>query len=95
MSEIFDGLRPGPGTEGQVWDHRDVPRFLVGDDDEQDMDQVEFGMKSGVFQEEEMEEDDESVGLRAHTHTRCQSLQVIECDIVSVDTRTQSPQSQR
>ncbi|XP_055365974.1 inositol hexakisphosphate and diphosphoinositol-pentakisphosphate kinase 1 isoform X2 [Betta splendens] len=66
MSEIFDGLRPGPGTEeGQVWNHRDVPRFVVGcDDDEHDMDQVEFGMKSGAFEEDEMEEDDESPSER-------------------------------
>lgn len=63
MSEIFEGLRPGPGTEEeQVRDHRDVPRFVVGcDDDEQDMDELESGMKSEMFREEEMEDDDESV----------------------------------
>uniref|UniRef100_A0A7N6B273 Inositol hexakisphosphate and diphosphoinositol-pentakisphosphate kinase n=1 Tax=Anabas testudineus TaxID=64144 RepID=A0A7N6B273_ANATE len=66
MSGICDGLTPGPGTaEGQVWDHRDVPRFMVGcDDDEQDMDQVEAGIKSDMFREEELEDDDESPSER-------------------------------
>lgn len=63
MSRVCEGLTPGPGTEeGQVWDHRDVPRFVVGcDDDEQDTDQREASMKSEMFQEDELEDDDESV----------------------------------
>lgn len=61
MSEICDVLGPGPGTvEGQRWDHRDVPRFVVGcDDDEDDMDEVDAGMKSEMFRDEEMEDDDD------------------------------------
>ncbi|KAK2842621.1 hypothetical protein Q5P01_012821 [Channa striata] len=56
MSEICDG--PGPG-DGQGWDYRDVPRFVVGcDDDEQHVDQVEAGMKSEMFREEDMEDDE-------------------------------------
>ncbi|XP_044048653.1 inositol hexakisphosphate and diphosphoinositol-pentakisphosphate kinase 1 isoform X12 [Siniperca chuatsi] len=56
MSEPCNGPGPGAG-EGQ----RDVPRFMVGcEDDEQDMGQMETGMKNEMFREEEMEDDDES-----------------------------------
>ncbi len=69
MSEPCDGPGPGPGAGvgagegGQGQGHRDVPRFVIGsDDDEQDMGQMEAGMKNEVFREEEMEDDeDESV----------------------------------
>lgn len=71
MSEPCDGLRPGAGEEeGQGRGHRDAPRFVVGcEDDEQDMGQMEAGMKNEMFREEEMEdEDDESVSDRC-THS--------------------------
>ncbi|XP_067357366.1 inositol hexakisphosphate and diphosphoinositol-pentakisphosphate kinase 2 isoform X7 [Channa argus] len=56
MSEICDGPETG---DGQGWDSRDVPRFVVGcDDDEQHVDQVEAGMKSKMFREEDMEDDE-------------------------------------
>lgn len=71
MSEPCDGPGPGQGPgagagEGQGQSQRDVPRFLVGsDDDEQDMGQMEAGMKNEMFREEEMEDDDdESVSDR-------------------------------
>uniref|UniRef100_A0A3Q3NEA4 Inositol hexakisphosphate and diphosphoinositol-pentakisphosphate kinase n=1 Tax=Mastacembelus armatus TaxID=205130 RepID=A0A3Q3NEA4_9TELE len=63
MSELWDGQgpRPGPGAgDGQGWDHRDVPRFVVGcDNDEQDIYQMETGMNDKMFQEEDMEDDDD------------------------------------
>lgn len=63
MTEPCDG--PGAG-EGQGRDQRDVPRFMLGcEDDEQDMGQMETGMKSEMYREEEMEDDeDESVSDR-------------------------------
>ncbi|XP_033940337.1 inositol hexakisphosphate and diphosphoinositol-pentakisphosphate kinase 2 isoform X3 [Pseudochaenichthys georgianus] len=40
--------------------HRDVPRFVIGcGDDEQDMGQMEAGMKNEMFREEDMEGDDD------------------------------------
>uniref|UniRef100_A0A3P8T0K5 Inositol hexakisphosphate and diphosphoinositol-pentakisphosphate kinase n=1 Tax=Amphiprion percula TaxID=161767 RepID=A0A3P8T0K5_AMPPE len=57
MSEPCDG--PGPGEE---WgrSQRDVPLFVVGcEDDEQDMGQMEAGMKNEMFREEEMEHDED------------------------------------
>ncbi|KAM7002372.1 inositol hexakisphosphate and diphosphoinositol-pentakisphosphate kinase 2 isoform 3-T3 [Tautogolabrus adspersus] len=45
----------GPAGRGQ----REVPRFLVGcEDDEQDMGQMEAGMKNEMFREEDMEDDE-------------------------------------
>ncbi|XP_069018486.1 inositol hexakisphosphate and diphosphoinositol-pentakisphosphate kinase 2 isoform X2 [Embiotoca jacksoni] len=62
MSEPHDG--PGPGEE-QGRSLRDVPRFVVGcEDDEQDMGQTEAGMKSEMFREEDMEDVDESPSER-------------------------------
>lgn len=61
------GLGLGPGAlekEGQVGrSQRGVPRFVVGsEDEEQDMGQMEAGMKNEMFREEDMEDDeDESV----------------------------------
>lgn len=61
MSEACDG--PGDGHE-EGRDRRDVPWFVVGcGDDEQDMGQMEAGMKNEMFREEDMEDyEDESVG---------------------------------
>ncbi|XP_008292119.1 inositol hexakisphosphate and diphosphoinositol-pentakisphosphate kinase 1 isoform X2 [Stegastes partitus] len=57
MSEPCDG--PGPGEE-QGRSHRDVPLFVVGcEDDEQDVGQMEAGMKNEMFREEEMEDDED------------------------------------
>ncbi|XP_030281848.1 inositol hexakisphosphate and diphosphoinositol-pentakisphosphate kinase 2 isoform X11 [Sparus aurata] len=57
MTEPCDG--PGAG-EGQGRDQRDVPRFMLGcEDDEQDMGQMETGMKSEMYREEEMEDDED------------------------------------
>uniref|UniRef100_A0A3Q1GCK3 Inositol hexakisphosphate and diphosphoinositol-pentakisphosphate kinase n=1 Tax=Acanthochromis polyacanthus TaxID=80966 RepID=A0A3Q1GCK3_9TELE len=57
MSEPCDG--PGQGEE-QGRSHRDVPLFVVGcEDDEQDMGQMEAGMKNEMFREEEMEDDED------------------------------------
>lgn len=63
MSEPCDG--PGAGA-GQGRDRRDVPRFVLGcEDDEQDAGQMEAGMKNEMYREEEMEDDeDESVSGR-------------------------------
>ncbi|XP_040893710.1 inositol hexakisphosphate and diphosphoinositol-pentakisphosphate kinase 2 isoform X3 [Toxotes jaculatrix] len=59
MSEPCDG--PGPGArEGQGRGDRHVPLFVVGcDNDEQDMGQMEAGMKNEMFREEEMEDDED------------------------------------
>ncbi|XP_034390175.1 inositol hexakisphosphate and diphosphoinositol-pentakisphosphate kinase 2-like isoform X6 [Cyclopterus lumpus] len=59
MSEPCDG--PGEGYE-EGRDDRDVPWFVVGcGDDEQDMGQMEAGMKNEKFREEDMEDyEDES-----------------------------------
>uniref|UniRef100_A0AAQ5ZER6 Inositol hexakisphosphate and diphosphoinositol-pentakisphosphate kinase n=1 Tax=Amphiprion ocellaris TaxID=80972 RepID=A0AAQ5ZER6_AMPOC len=57
MSEPCDG--PGPGEE-RGRSQRDVPLFVVGcEDDEQDMGQMEAGMKNEMFREEEMEDDED------------------------------------
>lgn len=63
MSEPCDG--PGAGA-GQGRDRRDVPRFVLGcEDDEQYASQMEAGMKNEMYREEEMEDDeDESVSGR-------------------------------
>lgn len=68
MSELCNG--PGPAEE-QGRSHRDVPRFVIGcEDDEHDMDQMDAGMKKETFPEENMEDDDEnesvSNGLKLH-----------------------------
>lgn len=62
MSEPRDGAGPEAG-ERQGLGQREVPRFVVGcEDDEQDMGQMETGMKNEMYREEEMEDDeDESV----------------------------------
>ncbi|TNN79900.1 Inositol hexakisphosphate and diphosphoinositol-pentakisphosphate kinase 1 [Liparis tanakae] len=59
MSEACGG--PGDGHE-EGRDRRDVPWFVVGcGDDEQDMGQMEAGMKNEMFREEDMEDyEDES-----------------------------------
>ncbi|KAM7397092.1 hypothetical protein PAMP_020089 [Pampus punctatissimus] len=67
MSEPCDGLRAGTEEgEEQGRGHRDAPRFVVGcEDDEQDVGQMDAGMKNEMFREEEMEdEDDESPSER-------------------------------
>lgn len=67
MSEPCDGPEPGPGAgEGQGRGQRDVPRFILGcEDDEQGMGQMEAGMKNKMYREEDMEDDeDESVSDR-------------------------------
>lgn len=64
MYETCDGPEAGPGPgEGQGRRHRDIPRFVIGcGDDEQDMGQMEAGMKNEMYREEDMEDDeDESV----------------------------------
>ncbi|XP_056272056.1 inositol hexakisphosphate and diphosphoinositol-pentakisphosphate kinase 2 isoform X4 [Pseudoliparis swirei] len=63
MSEACDG--PGDGHE-EGRDRRDVPWFVVGcGDDEQDMGQMEAGMKNEMFREEDMEDyEDESLPER-------------------------------
>ncbi|XP_038562100.1 inositol hexakisphosphate and diphosphoinositol-pentakisphosphate kinase 2 isoform X3 [Micropterus salmoides] len=59
MSEPRDGAGPEAG-ERQGLGQRDVPRFVVGcEDDEQDMGQMETGMKNEMFREEEMEDDED------------------------------------
>jgi len=60
MSEPCKGRGPVK-EQGRI--HRNVPRFVVGcEDDEQDMGQMEAGMKKEMFREEDMEDDeDESV----------------------------------
>lgn len=61
------GLGQGPEAgERQGLGDRDVPRFVVGcEDDEQDMGQMETGMKNKMFREEDMDDDeDESVSYR-------------------------------
>ncbi|XP_065813029.1 inositol hexakisphosphate and diphosphoinositol-pentakisphosphate kinase 2-like isoform X10 [Labrus bergylta] len=67
MSESCNGPGPGVGlapgaveAEGPAGQgQREVPRFLVGcEDDEQDMGQMEAGMKNEMFREEDMEDDD-------------------------------------
>ncbi|XP_070764197.1 inositol hexakisphosphate and diphosphoinositol-pentakisphosphate kinase 2 [Enoplosus armatus] len=63
MSEPCDGPGPGAGPGaggGQGRGQRDVPLFVVGcEDDEQDMGQMETGMKNEMFREEEMEDDED------------------------------------
>nr|XP_020478317.1 inositol hexakisphosphate and diphosphoinositol-pentakisphosphate kinase 2-like isoform X3 [Monopterus albus] len=61
MSKPCDG--PGAGAEeGQECDHRDIPRFVIGcDDDEQDVGQMETGMKNKMFRDEEMEDDEDEL----------------------------------
>ncbi|XP_071348327.1 inositol hexakisphosphate and diphosphoinositol-pentakisphosphate kinase 1-like isoform X2 [Trachinotus anak] len=63
MSEPCEGpgARAGAGAgAAQGRGDRDVPRFVVGcEDDEQDMGQMEAGMKNEMFREEEMEDDDD------------------------------------
>ncbi|KAM4572212.1 inositol hexakisphosphate and diphosphoinositol-pentakisphosphate kinase 2 isoform 11-T11 [Odontesthes bonariensis] len=57
MSEPFKGRGPVK-EQGRV--HRNVPRFVVGcEDDEQDMGQMEAGMKKEMFREEDMEDDED------------------------------------
>lgn len=48
--------------------HRDIPRFVVGsEDDEQDLGPKQADMKNEVFQESEVEdEEDEEVSSRPH-----------------------------
>lgn len=59
MSEPRDGAGPEAG-ERQGLGQRDVPRFVVGcEDDEQDMGQMETGMKNEMYREEEMEDDED------------------------------------
>ncbi|XP_041795803.1 inositol hexakisphosphate and diphosphoinositol-pentakisphosphate kinase 2 isoform X5 [Chelmon rostratus] len=61
MSEPCDGPEPGPGAgEGQGRGQRDVPRFILGcEDDEQGMGQMEAGMKNKMYREEDMEDDED------------------------------------
>ncbi|XP_028439992.1 inositol hexakisphosphate and diphosphoinositol-pentakisphosphate kinase 1 isoform X2 [Perca flavescens] len=63
MSETRDRQGAGPGLgEGQGRGDIHVPRFVVGcGDDEQDMGQMEAGMRNEMYREEEMEcDEDES-----------------------------------
>lgn len=51
--------------------HRDIPRFVVGcEDDEQDVGQMQAGMKNEMFRENKMEEDDDDESVS----NRCWSL---------------------
>ncbi|XP_070827520.1 inositol hexakisphosphate and diphosphoinositol-pentakisphosphate kinase 2 isoform X4 [Chaetodon trifascialis] len=61
MSEPCDGPGLGPRAgEGQGRGQRDVPRFVLGcDDDEQGMCQLEAGMRNEMYREEEMEDDED------------------------------------
>ncbi|XP_035858975.1 inositol hexakisphosphate and diphosphoinositol-pentakisphosphate kinase 2 isoform X7 [Sander lucioperca] len=61
MSETCDGPGTGPGLgEGQGRGDIDVPRFVVGcGDDEQDMGQMEAGMRNEMYRDEEMEGDED------------------------------------
>ncbi|XP_022612165.1 inositol hexakisphosphate and diphosphoinositol-pentakisphosphate kinase 1-like isoform X3 [Seriola dumerili] len=61
MSEPCEGPGAGSGAEdGKGRGDRDCPRFVVGcEDDEQDMGQMETGMKNEMFREEEMEDDED------------------------------------
>ncbi|XP_073328415.1 inositol hexakisphosphate and diphosphoinositol-pentakisphosphate kinase 1-like isoform X2 [Pagrus major] len=53
MTEPCDG-------EGQGRDQRDVPRFVLGcEDDEHDSGQMETGMKNEMYREEDMEDDED------------------------------------
>ena len=63
MSEPCDGPAPGAWEGRSV---RNAPLFVVGsEDDEQDMGQVETGMRNEMFREEEMEDDEDgSVSCR-------------------------------
>ncbi|XP_062245477.1 inositol hexakisphosphate and diphosphoinositol-pentakisphosphate kinase 1 isoform X1 [Platichthys flesus] len=57
MSEPCDGPAPGAWEGRSV---RNAPLFVVGsEDDEQDMGQVETGMRNEMFREEEMEDDED------------------------------------
>ncbi|XP_053282589.1 inositol hexakisphosphate and diphosphoinositol-pentakisphosphate kinase 1 isoform X2 [Pleuronectes platessa] len=57
MSEPCDGPAPGAWKGRSV---RNAPLFVVGsEDDEQDMGQVETGMRNEMFREEEMEDDED------------------------------------
>ncbi|XP_034444840.1 inositol hexakisphosphate and diphosphoinositol-pentakisphosphate kinase 1 isoform X1 [Hippoglossus hippoglossus] len=59
MSEPCDGPAPG-AWEGRGRSDRNAPLFVVGgEDDEQDMGQVETGMRNEMFREEEMEDDED------------------------------------
>ncbi|TKS73962.1 Inositol hexakisphosphate and diphosphoinositol-pentakisphosphate kinase 1 [Collichthys lucidus] len=62
MSEPCHG-KTGPVSasgEGQGRDQRDVPRFVLGcEDDEQDMGQMETGMKNKMYREEDLEDDED------------------------------------
>lgn len=63
--------RNGPGSvEEQARIRRDVPRFVIGcEEDEQDMGQMEAGMKNEMFREEDMEDDEnESVRKRNNVY---------------------------
>ncbi|XP_051237762.1 inositol hexakisphosphate and diphosphoinositol-pentakisphosphate kinase 1 isoform X8 [Dicentrarchus labrax] len=52
-------IRPGAG-EGLGQGQRDIPRFVLGcEDDEQDMGQMEAGMKNEMYREEDMEDDED------------------------------------
>lgn len=81
MSEQCDGPGSGPRPgEGQGRGQRDAPRFVVGcEDDEQDMDQMEAGMKNEMFREEDMEDDEfESVSVNSGACTAgVQSFQTL------------------
>ncbi|XP_039665132.1 inositol hexakisphosphate and diphosphoinositol-pentakisphosphate kinase 2 isoform X7 [Perca fluviatilis] len=61
MSETCDRPGAGPGLgEGQGRGDINVPRFVVGcGDDEQDMGQMEAGMRNEMYREEEMEGDED------------------------------------
>ncbi len=79
MSEPCNGPGLGPGAgEGRGRSQSDVPRFLLGcEDDEHEMGRMEAGMKNKMYREEDMEDDeDESVSDRcsvrfAHKCSRC------------------------
>lgn len=66
MSDTCEGAGAGRGDDG------DVPRFVVGpEDDERDAGQTEAGMNDKMFREEEMEDDeDESVSSRCRAVPR-------------------------
>ncbi|KAM9352050.1 inositol hexakisphosphate and diphosphoinositol-pentakisphosphate kinase 2 [Symphorus nematophorus] len=63
MSKPCNGLAPGTAAgagEEQGRGQRDVPRFVLGcEDDEQDVGQMEAGMKKEMYREEEMEDDED------------------------------------
>ncbi|KAG7221130.1 hypothetical protein INR49_017601 [Caranx melampygus] len=61
MTDTCEGPGAGAGTgDGQGRGGGDVPRFVVGfEDDELDIGQMEAGMKNKMFREEEMEDDED------------------------------------